>query len=418
MYARRCYGRNLTSSRLVDVGEAVGIIAAQSIGEPGTQLTLRTFHIGGTASRIAAQSQISTRFDGNVRLEGLKTVTLQDDVEEKTLVVNRNGVINIQDNDNRTIYKYDVPYGSTLHVKEAQVVARGEVLYEWDPYNATIIADQSGSMQFHDLYEGRTFREEPDDQTGHIQKVVIDSKDKTLNPMIQVVNAKGEVLAEYATPVRAHLTVENGQKVLAGTVLVKIPREIGKTRDITGGLPRVTELFEARSPQNPAIVSEIDGMVQFGAQKRGSREIIVTSHDGSDIRTYLSPIGRHVLVQENDYVRAGERLTDGAVNPHDILRIKGSGAVQEYLVNEIQEVYRMQGVKINDKHIEVIVRQMLQKVRIASPGDTQLLEGDIIERFRVIEENEGLADKVVVTVKHDSKFKRRPDRSSKRRCAS
>ncbi len=402
----QCYGRNLTSGRAVDVGEAVGIIAAQSIGEPGTQLTLRTFHIGGTASRIAAQSQISTRFDGIVVFEGLKVVTYMDDEEEKTLTVNRNGVINIQDSDNRTIYKYDVPYGSTLLVTEGQHVTRGEVLYEWDPYNATIIADQSGTIQFSDLYEGRTYREEPDEQTGHIQKVVSDSKDKTLNPTIQIVNDHGEVVASYATPVRAHLTVENGQRVIAGTVLVKIPREIGKTRDITGGLPRVTELFEARSPQNPAIVSEIDGVVSFGSQKRGSREIIITSHDGSDIRTYLSPIGRHVLVQDKDYVKAGERLTDGAVNPHDILRIKGSSAVQEYLVNEIQEVYRMQGVKINDKHIEVIVRQMLQKVRIVSPGDTRLLEGDIIERFRVIEENENLADKVVVTNKNDSKLKR------------
>jgi DNA-directed RNA polymerase subunit beta' len=402
----KCYGRNLTTGRLVDVGEAVGVIAAQSIGEPGTQLTLRTFHIGGTASRIAAQSQISTRFDGVARLDGLKHVKYTDDTEEKTLVVNRNGVINILDENNRTIYKYDVPYGSTLIVEEGQKVMRGEVLYEWDPYNATIIADQSGIIRFSDLYEGRTFREEPDEQTGHIQKVVIDSKDKTLNPTIEVVSTKGDVIASYATPVRAHMTVEDGQKVPAGTILVKIPREIGKTRDITGGLPRVTELFEARSPQNPAIVSEIDGVIAFGAQKRGSREIVVTSHDGSDVRTYLSPIGRHVLVQALDHVKAGERLTDGAVNPHDILRIKGSGAVQEYLVNEIQEVYRMQGVKINDKHIEVIVRQMLQKVRVVSPGDSHLLEGDIIERFRVIEENENIADKVLISDKQESKFKR------------
>ncbi|MBI5648733.1 MAG: DNA-directed RNA polymerase subunit beta' [Ignavibacteriae bacterium] len=402
----RCYGRNLTSSRLVDVGEAVGIIAAQSIGEPGTQLTLRTFHIGGTASRIAAQSQISTRFEGRVQFEGLKYVTHSDEDEEKYIAVNRNGVINILDPDNRVISKYDVPYGASIVVNEGRSVAKGEVLYEWDPYNATIIAEHDGVVQFADLFEGRTYREEPDEQTGHIQKVVTDTKDKALNPMIQIADSKGNVLVSYNTPVRAHLTVENGQNVVAGTVLVKIPREIGKTRDITGGLPRVTELFEARSPQNPSIVSEIDGVVNFGAMKRGSREIIVTSHDGSDIRTYLAPIGRHVLVQLYDHVRAGEPLTDGAVNPHDILRIKGAGAVQEYLVNEIQEVYRMQGVKINDKHIEIIVRQMLQKVRMINPGDTRFLEGDVVERFRVVETNQELADKVIITAKNDSKYKR------------
>ena len=401
-----CYGRNLTAGRLVDVGEAVGIIAAQSIGEPGTQLTLRTFHIGGTASRIAAQSQITTRFSGKTEFDGVKTVEYQDDLEARTIVTNRNGVINILDDNNRTIYKYDVPYGSILQIAEGKEVAKGEVLYEWDPYNATIIADQAGVIRFSDLYEGRTYREEPDEQTGHIQKVVIDTKDKSLNPMIQVETKKGEIIASYPTPVGAHLAVENGQQVLAGTILVKIPREIGKTRDITGGLPRVTELFEARSPQNPAIVSEIDGSVKFGAQKRGSRELIVTSHDGSDVRTYLSPIGRHILIQEGDYVKAGEELTDGAVNPHDILRIQGAGAVQEYLVNEIQEVYRMQGVKINDKHIEVIVRQMLQKVRVIEPGDTKLLEGDITERYNVIEENMGLEDKIVISAKNDSKFKK------------
>ncbi|MDH7515991.1 MAG: DNA-directed RNA polymerase subunit beta' [Bacteroidota bacterium] len=403
----KCYGRNLTSGRLVDVGEAVGIIAAQSIGEPGTQLTLRTFHIGGTASRIAAQSQISTRFEGRVQFEGLKYVERVDDENTVLIAVNRNGVINILDNDNRVISKYDVPYGASIVVSEGRAVARGEVLYEWDPYNATIISEHAGIVRFTDLHEGRTYREEPDEQTGHIQKVVIDSKDKSLNPTIQVLDPDSEaVLVSYPTPVRAHLTVEDGQRVSAGAVLVKIPREIGKTRDITGGLPRVTELFEARSPQNPSIVSEIDGVVTFGAMKRGSREIVVTSHDGSDVRTYLAPIGRHVLVQQHDHIRAGEPLTDGAVNPHDILRIKGAGAVQEYLVNEIQEVYRMQGVKINDKHIEVIVRQMLQKVRIISPGDTRFLEGDVIERFKAVETNEELADKVVITVRRDTKFKR------------
>ncbi len=402
----RCYGRNLTTGRLVDVGEAVGIIAAQSIGEPGTQLTLRTFHIGGTASRIAAQSQIATRFDGTVQFDGIRTVVYQDDTEDRVICVNRNGVLNILDSDNRILTKYDIPYGSTLLVQEGQSVARGEVLYEWDPYNAIIIAAYPGRVRFADLYEGRTFREEPDEQTGHIQKVVSESKDKSLNPRIQIVDETGHVLAEYNTPVRANLTVEDGQRIIAGAVLVKIPREIGKTRDITGGLPRVTELFEARSSQNPSIVSEIDGIVSFGSQKRGSREIIVTSHDGSDVRTYLAPIGRHVLIQDGDAVKAGERLTDGSINPHDILRIAGAGKVQEYLVNEIQEVYRMPGVKINDKHIEAIVRQMLQKVRVIWPGDTQFLEGDIVERFRVVEENAELDDKVVITDKRDTKFKK------------
>ncbi len=402
----RCYGRNMTSGRLVDVGEAVGIIAAQSIGEPGTQLTLRTFHIGGTASRIAANSQIPTRFDGIVKFEGMKIVYYEDEGERKPIVVNRNGEIQILDADNRMIYKIDIPYGANLLVEEGQQVAKNEVLYEWDPYNATIIADTNGTVAFSDLIEGKTFREEPDEQTGHIQKVVIDSKDKTLSPSIQIVDGKGMVLASYATPVRAHLTVENGQQITEGTVLVKIPREVGKTRDITGGLPRVTELFEARSPQSPAIVSEIDGVVSFGAQKRGNREIIVTSHDGSDVRTYLVPIGRHVLAQSGDLIRAGEQLTDGAINPHDILRIKGAGAVQEYLVNEIQEVYRMQGVKINDKHIEVIVRQMLQKVRTLSPGDTRFLEGDVVERPRIVDENGDLDDQVVIVNKNDSKFKK------------
>ncbi len=402
----RCYGRNLTTSKLVDVGEAVGIIAAQSIGEPGTQLTLRTFHIGGTASRIAAQSQISTRFDGTVEYDGIKFVRYQDENEVRNVVIGRNGIINILDDDNRVISKYDVPYGSQLMVDEGKVVARGEVLYEWDPYNATIIANQNGTIKFVDLVEGRTFREEPDEQTGHIQKVVIESRDRTLNPSIQVLSHRGEELAVYSMPARGHLAVEDGQEISAGTVLIKLPRDIGKTRDITGGLPRVTELFEARSPQNPAIVSEIDGSVKFGGQKRGSREIIVTSHDGSDTRVYMVPIGKHVLVQDNDVVRAGERLSDGAIDPHDILRIKGAGAVQEYLVNEIQEVYRMQGVKINDKHIEAIVRQMLLKVKVVAPGDTRFLEGDVIERNRLLDANAELEDKVVILEKNESKFKR------------
>jgi DNA-directed RNA polymerase subunit beta' len=401
----KCYGRNLTTGKMVDSGEAVGIIAAQSIGEPGTQLTLRTFHTGGTASLIAAQSQIVSKFDGKVKYEGIKSLDYRANGEAKVIVTGRSGVINILDTDNRMLSKYDVPYGSSLLVADGGVVHRGEMIYEWDPYNAVIISEHAGNVRYHDLKDNVTYREEPDEQTGHIQKVVIDSRDRTLSPTLTVLDKKGHKLASYIIPTRAHLTVDDGEEIQAGEILVKIPRDIGKTRDITGGLPRVTELFEARSPSDPAVVSEIDGVVKFGSQRRGSREIAVTSHDGKDKRTYSIPLGKHVLVQNNDVVRAGERLSDGAVDPHDILRIKGVGAVQEYLVNEIQEVYRMQGVKINDKHIETIVRQMMQKVRVIDPGDTRFLEGDYIDKLKFLEENEGVQDKVVVASKGDTKFK-------------
>jgi DNA-directed RNA polymerase subunit beta' len=401
----RCYGRNLTTGKMVEVGEAVGVVAAQSIGEPGTQLTLRTFHTGGTASLIAAQSQIATKFDGRVKFEGIKIIKIQDETETKQVVLGRSGVVNILDPDNRILTKYDVPYGATLLVENSATVKRGEIIYEWDPYNAVIISEHDGTVKYQDLKENATYREEPDEQTGHIQKVVIDSRDRSLSPSIAIIGKKGQKVANYIIPTRAHLAVDNDQEIKAGTVLVKIPRDIGKTRDITGGLPRVTELFEARSPADPAIVSEIDGAVSFGQQKRGSREVIVRSHDGKDQRNYLIPLGKHVLVQDNDVIRAGERLSDGAIDPHDILRIKGVGAVQEYLVNEIQEVYRMQGVKINDKHIEVIVRQMLNKVRVEDPGDTRFLEGDYVDKVKFNEENETLKDKVVVTSKGDAKVR-------------
>ncbi|HXG38218.1 MAG TPA: DNA-directed RNA polymerase subunit beta' [Bacteroidota bacterium] len=401
----KCYGRDLTTGKLVEPGTAVGVIAAQSIGEPGTQLTLRTFHTGGTASLIAAQSQIASKFDGRVKFDGLKTIEIGDDEGKKAIASGRSGVINIIDDDNRVLTKYDVPYGAILQVKNNQKVTRGEMIYEWDPYNAVIISEHSGVVKYVDLKEGVTFREEPDEQTGHIQKVVIDSREKSLIPAISIVNAKGQKLASYPVPTRAHLTVDDGEEIEAGRVLVKIPRDIGKTRDITGGLPRVTELFEARRPGDPAVVTEIDGIVSIGQPKRGSREVHVTSHDGKDKRTYLIPLGKHILVQDHDVVRAGERLSAGAIDPHDILRIKGTTAVQEYLVNEIQEVYRMQGVKINDKHIEVIVRMMMQKVRILDPGDTRYLEGDNVDKARLQDENESLKGKVVVVSKGDSKLK-------------
>jgi DNA-directed RNA polymerase subunit beta' len=279
------------------------------------------------------------------------------------------------------------------------------MIYEWDPYNAVIVSEHKGTLKYVDLKENVTFREEPDEQTGHIQKVVIDSREKSLIPALAVVNAKGQKLASYPIPTRAHLMMDDNEEIQAGTVLVKIPRDIGKTRDITGGLPRVTELFEGRHPNEPAIVGEIDGVVTIGQPKRGAREVFVQSHDGKDKRTYLIPLGKHILVQDNDVVRAGERLSAGAIDPHDILRIKGTTAVQEYLVNEIQEVYRMQGVKINDKHIEVIVRMMMQKERIVDPGDTKYLEGDNVDKSRLHDENESLEGKVVVVNKGDSKLK-------------
>jgi DNA-directed RNA polymerase subunit beta' len=400
-----CYGRNLTTGKLIQPGEAVGTIAAQSIGEPGTQLTLRTFHTGGTASRIASQSFVQAKFDGRVQYEGLKIIQVPSDEGVRIIVSGRSGVINILDQDNRTLTKYDVPYGATLMAEDGAPVSKGATIYEWDPYNAVIISERAGVVHYHDLRENITYREIDDEQTGHIQKVVSDSRDRSLAPTIEIYDAKETKIAFYIIPTRAHLAVNDGQQIAAGTVIARIPRDIGKTRDITGGLPRVTELFEARSPADPAMVSEIDGAVTFGAQRRGHREVVVTSHDGSDVRRYPIPLGKHVLVQENDTVRAGERLSDGAINPHDVLRIKGVGAVQEYLVNEIQEVYRIQGVKINDKHIEIIVRQMMQKVKVADSGDTKFLEGDFIDKLRFEEENESLRDEVFVTGKGDSKLK-------------
>jgi DNA-directed RNA polymerase subunit beta' len=401
----KCYGRNLTTGKLVDVGEAVGVVAAQSIGEPGTQLTLRTFHIGGTASRIVTQSRIPTKFAGKVKFENIKVIKYESLVSGEPVsfvTLSRNGVLQILDDNNRLVSKYDVPYGAHLLVKNGEEVDKNQVLYEWDPYNSVIVAEHSGAANYQDLKENVSYMEAPDETTGHIQKVVIESKDKTLSPMIQITNSKGEALSNYIIPALAHLLINDGDSVSAGQILVKIPRETGKTRDITGGLPRVTELFEARSPNSPSIVSEIDGYVEIGQLKRGSREVKVISSDKSVEKKYLIPVGKHILVRDGDFVKAGEALSSGSVDPHDILRIKGVADVQAYLVNEIQEVYRMQGVKINDKHIEVIVRQMLQKVRIIDPGDTQFLEGDVIHRFKFIEENESLKNKIIVTDKGDS----------------
>ncbi len=400
-----CYGKNMATGKLVDTGEAVGTIASQSIGEPGTQLTLRTFHTGGTASLIASQSSVTAKFDGIIQFENLRTVTYQGDSDEIVIAVSRSGVINIIDPDsNRTLTKYDATYGADLKVKEGQEIKKGDMIYEWDPYNSTIITEAAGRVKYRDLLPNVTFREINDEQTGHITKIVVDSRDRTKTPIIEILDEKGDLIKTYNIPSRAQLRVDDNEMVSLGTSLVKIPRDMGRMKDITGGLPRVTELFEARSPQNPATVTDIDGIISFEKQKRGQRIIVVTSLDEKTKTEYAVAIGRYILVQEGDFVRAGDRLTEGSINPHDILRIKGANAVQEYLVNEIQEVYRMQGVKLNDKHIEVIVRQMLQKVKIVDSGDSYFLENDNIDKIRFLDENQRLKSMVVITDKGDSKF--------------
>ena len=392
----RCYGLNLATGAVAQRGDAVGIIAAQSIGEPGTQLTLRTFHVGGVAGSASVESQLIAKFDGTVQFDGLRTVkSTSNDGSEVDIVIGRTGEVRIMDVKNdRLLITNNVPYGSTLQVKEGQKVAKGAVICSWDPFNNVILAEVAGTVKFENVIEGVTFREESDEQTGHREKVVIDTKDKTKIPGIHIEGKKET--KSYNTPVGAHLIIDDGDEVKAGQVLVKIPRILGKLRDITGGLPRVTELFEARNPGNPAIVSEIDGVVTFGAIKRGNREIIVEARDGV-VRKYLVPLTRQILAQDGDFVKAGTPLSDGQTAPADILSIKGPFAVQEYVVNEIQEVYRLQGVKINDKHIEVIVRQMMKKVEIVDPGDTRFLEEDLEDRLTFNEENDWIFDKKVVS---------------------
>ncbi len=402
----KCYGRNMATGNMVDTGEAVGTIASQSIGEPGTQLTLRTFHTGGTASLSMSQSSAVAKFDGRISFENVRVVSYQGEADRVNIAVSRAGVINIiEPESNRILTKYDVVYGAELKVLEGDMVKKHEILYEWDPYNSVIITEKSGRVRYRDLVPNLTFKEAIDEQTGHTTKMVIDSRDRTKSPAIEIVDESGTSIQSYIIPSRAQIVVDDGELVSVGSKLVKMPRDLGRLRDITGGLPRVTELFEARAPQAPAAVTEIDGIISIDKPKRGSRAIVVTSLDGELRREYSVPIGRHVLVQEGDLVRAGDRLTEGAINPHDILHIKGINEVQAYLVNEIQEVYRMQGVKINDKHIEVIVRQMLQKVRITDSGDSSFLEGDQIDRIRFTDENDFLKNCVVVIDKAESKMK-------------
>ncbi len=398
----KCYGRNLATNRLAEEGDAVGIIAAQSIGEPGTQLTLRTFHVGGIASMSATENEMKAKFDGVIQLDGVRMTTTVDENGEKTnIVIGRTGEMRIvkEDNPDKTLIANHIPYGSTIFVKDGKHIKKGDVICRWDPYNNVIIAEVAGKVKFEQIIENLTYRDEMDDQTGHREKVIIESKDKTKIPSVIIESGKdGKV---YNFPVGAHIVVDNGEQVKQGQIIAKIPRVMGKVKDITGGLPRVTELFEARNPSNPATVAEIDGVVKFGGVKRGNREIIVESRDG-EITKYLVPLSKHILVQEQDFVRAGTPLSDGATTPTDILHIKGPFAVQEYLVNEIQEVYRLQGIKINDKHIEVIVRQMMGKMIIDDPGDTKLLEGESVEKFELLTINDEMYDKKVITESHDS----------------
>ena len=392
----KCYGRNLATGYVTQKGDAVGIIAAQSIGEPGTQLTLRTFHVGGVAGSSSVESSLVAKFDGTIQFDGLRTVdTVNNEGNKVKVVIGRTGEVRIMDVKNdRLMITNNVPYGALLAIKDGAQVKKGDVICTWDPFNNVVVAEQNGKIKFENILEGFTYRDEADEQTGHREKVVIESKDKTKIPTIILEGSKDT--KNYNLPVGSHIVIEEGVEVKSGHVLVKIPRVLGKLRDITGGLPRVTELFEARNPGNPAIVCEIDGIVAFGNIKRGNREIIVESKDGM-VKKYLVPLTRQILVQDSDFVKAGAPLSDGQIAPADILSIRGPYAVQEYVVNEIQEVYRLQGVKINDKHIEVIVRQMMKKVEIVDAGDTKFLEEDLEDRFDFIEENDRIYDKKVVT---------------------
>jgi len=399
----KCYGRNLARGRMVEKGEVVGVIAAQSIGEPGTQLTLRTFHVGGTASGSVSESEIKSKYEGKVEFEELRTITKVEGDTTREIVVGRTAEMKIVDaNTGITLSQYNIPYGADLFKKEGEAVSKGDLICKWDPYNAVTITELAGKVVYDGLVEGVTYREESADEFSlHRDKVVIESRDKSKNPSVRIVDAGGNDLKQYNLPVGAHIMVENGQDLVAGDILIKIPRAIGKSGDITGGLPRVTELFEARNPSNPAIVSEINGEVLMGKIKRGNREIIVKSKTGEEKR-YLVPLSKQILVQENDYVRAGMPLSDGAIAPADILAIQGPTKVQEYIVNEIQEVYRLQGVKINDKHFEIIVRQMMRKVEIVDPGDTRFLPEQLVDKWEFMQENDEIWDKKVILDAGDS----------------
>ncbi len=396
---RKCYGKNLATGRITERGDAVGIIAAQSIGEPGTQLTLRTFHVGGIASVTKAENDITSKFEGKLEFDNVKTVKSKDE----TVVISRSGEIKIVDEKSGRILQSNyIPYGSNLAVKEGAMIGKGDVICEWDPFNALIISEFGGVVKFDSIEEGITFRTERDDQTGFEEKVLIESKNKKKIPTIRIMSPGGEELKSYNLPVGAYISIEDGAEVSPGEKIVKIPRKLGKIQDITGGLPRVTELFEARNPSNPAVVSEIDGIISFGKIKRGNREVVVLDERTGEKRKYLVGLSKHILVQEGDFVRAGMRLSDGAIAPIDILFIKGPFAVQSYLVNEIQEVYRSQGISINDKHIEVIVRQMMRRVKIEDAGDTIFLEGESVEKYEFLKQNDWIYDKKFIMDSGDS----------------
>ena len=400
----KCYGRNLASGRMVEKGEVVGVIAAQSIGEPGTQLTLRTFHVGGTASSTAADSSITSKYNGKLEFEELRTIERKmDDGTSQTVVVSRTTELRIIDeNTGITFSQYDVPYGSILYKNEGESVKKGDLICEWDVYNAITIIETDGTVRFDGLVEGENYREEmADEYSLNRDKVIIEGRDRTKNPSILIVDDDNNIKKQYNLPVGAHVMINEGDKVKVGDIIIKIPSAIGKSSDITGGLPRVTELFEARNPSNPAIVTEINGEVTMGKVKRGNREIIVTNRSGVQ-KSYLVPLTKQIMVQENDYVKAGMRLSDGAVSPTDLLRILGPIKVQEYIVNEIQEVYRLQGVKINDKHFEIIVRQMMRKVQIVDPGDTEFLQEELVDKWQFMDTNDAIYGKLYVVEAGDS----------------
>jgi DNA-directed RNA polymerase subunit beta' len=393
---KKCYGKSLSTNRMAQVGESVGVVAAQSVGEPGTQLTLRTFHVGGTASRSEVDSSLTVKKDGRLEIEDLRTVKSKDkDGKAIEIVVSRSAETKVVDDKNGVILSTNiVPYGSTIFIKDGEV-KKGDVICQWDPYNAVIISEIAGKVEFNDIEEGVSFRTESDEQTGHQEKVIIDSRSRKISPSITIEDRT------YTIPVGAHLAVDDSKKIKAGDILAKIPRSAGSSGDITGGLPRVTEMFEARNPSNPAVVSEVDGSVSFGKIKRGNREVIITTKTG-ETKKYLIKLAKHILVQENDYVKAGMPLCDGVITPADILAIKGVVEVQQYIVNEIQDVYRLQGVKINDKHFEVLVRQMMRKVNISHSGDTYFLEGALVGKAKFNEQNDKLFGMMIVTKAGDS----------------
>ena len=399
----KCYGRNLSTGRMVQLGEVVGVIAAQSIGEPGTQLTLRTFHVGGVAGGVASDNNIIARYEGRLEIDDLKTVDkILENGSAQKIVISRLSELRIVDtNTGISLYNHAIPYGSLLYLEDGAIVKKGDLVCDWDQYNAVIISEYDGKVQFESVIEGITYRDEADEQTGFREKVIIETRDRNRNPIIKILDGSGNEQKQYNLPVGAHVVVKEDSNIKAGEILIKIPRVAGKAGDITGGLPRVTELFEARNPSNPAVVSEIDGEISFGKIKRGNREVLVASRTGELVK-YLVPLARQILVQENDYVKAGMPLSDGATTPADILAILGPTKVQEYIVNEVQEVYRMQGVKINDKHFEVIVRQMMNKVRINDPGHTRFLQEQVVDKFEFHLINDAIYDKKVVVDPGDS----------------